>query len=167
VEPEPDTLDADVRKMARSCTCFYLRRAARAVTQHYDAALQPSGIRVTQLAVLVGVAMRGTIPLSELANDLGMDRTTLARNLKPLLASGLLSVGVGNDRRYRTIELTAEGTRALASAVPLWRQAQRSVVGTLGPDTWRAMMGNLTAAIDAVAALRPSATVAPDTETSA
>ncbi|HEY0782225.1 MAG TPA: MarR family winged helix-turn-helix transcriptional regulator [Thermoanaerobaculia bacterium] len=153
MDAQGTTFAADCRKMARSCTCFRLRRAARAVTQHFDAALAPSGLRVTQLAVLVGVSVRGPIPLSELADDLGMDRTTLTRNLKPLLAADLLAVASGPDRRYREVDLTSAGKRALSGAVPLWRQAQRAVVSSLGEETWRTMMGSLSAAIDAVAAL--------------
>ena len=114
-----------------ACACFAVRRAARVITQHYDWALRPSGLRTTQFTLLTMLALGGPMPLSRVADRLGMERTTLTRNLKPLLAGGLVSVGPGDDRRVRTIAITAKGQRAAVAALPRWRSAQRSVAGRL------------------------------------
>ncbi len=86
---------------------------------------------MTQFTLLTMLALGGPLPLSRVADRLGMERTTLTRNLKPLLASGLVSVGPGDDRRVRTIAITAKGQRAAVAALPRWRSAQRSVAGRL------------------------------------
>ncbi len=101
-----------------NCTCFGLRKAARAVTQMYDQALKPSGLRATQLSLLAVTERAGPRRMAEIAELLVMDRTTLTRNLKPLLDRGLLKSIEGSDRRRRPIAITAEGRAALAQALP-------------------------------------------------
>jgi DNA-binding MarR family transcriptional regulator len=115
------------------CVCSAVRRAARAITQHYDRALRPSGLRVTQFTLLVILALAGPLPMSRVADRLGMERTTLTRNLQPLLRQGLVTVGDGADRRVRTLTLTARGRRAAAAALPHWRQAQRIALNDVNP----------------------------------
>ena len=107
------------------CVCFAVRRAARAITQHYDRALRPSGLRATQFTLLTVLALAGPLPVSRAAGRLGMERTTLTRNLRPLVRQGLVTFGDGDDRRVRTLTLTAKGRRAAVAALPHWRQAQR------------------------------------------
>ena len=107
-----------------NCTCFNLRKAARAVTQAYDKAIKPSGLRVTQFSLLSIVARLGPVGIKDLSKALVMDRTTLGRNLKVLSDRGLLEIGEGDDRRYRPITITAAGQDALDLALPLWKQAQ-------------------------------------------
>lgn len=113
------------------CACFAIRRAARVVTQHYDRALRPSGLRVTQFTMLTMLALSGPTPLKQVADRLAMERTTLTRNLRPLMANGLVTVEPGDDRRVRRIAVTAKGQRAAAAALPLWRSAQRAVATEL------------------------------------
>ena len=91
-----------------SCTCANLRMATRAVTQAFDEALQPSGLKATQLTLLAVLSRRGPAALSELAEMLVMDRTTLTRNLKPLAAKDLVRIDPGDDRRLKIIALTGE-----------------------------------------------------------
>ena len=129
-----------------NCTCFNLRKAVRAVTQMYDEALKPSGLRTTQFSLLSVVGRKGPIGISELAQALGMDRTTLTRNLKPLTDKGLVDVSSGTDRRQRPVALTSAGEDALAQALPLWRGVQSRMVGGLGHDRWRGLLGDLNAA---------------------
>jgi DNA-binding MarR family transcriptional regulator len=107
------------------CACFAVRRAARAITQHYDRALRPTGLRATQFTLLTVLALAGPLPMSRVAGRLGMERTTLTRNLRPLVRQGLVTVGDGDDRRIRTLTLTTKGRRAAVAALPHWRQAQR------------------------------------------
>ena len=116
-----------------NCSCFALRKAARAVTQMYDQALKPSGLRATQLSLLFTAERAGAVSTGELAEQLVMDRTTLTRNLKPLLDRGLLKRVVGADRRRRPIAITAKGRAALARALPYWREAQARDDRSSGP----------------------------------
>lgn len=119
------------------CACLNLRMAARAVTQMYDEALRPAGLKATQFSVLAAVAAHGPAPMTRIADALVMDRTTLTRNLKPLAKKGLVKTGRARDARQRTIAVTARGREALARALPLWRGAQDRIVGGLGYARWR------------------------------
>ena len=121
----PDPADA-----ARNCACFNLRKAARAVTQLYEAALAPSGIHATQFSVLTALALVDSAPLSRVADGLVMDRTTLTRNLRPLVRRGWVRIEAGDeDRRERYLSLTRSGRAALDRALPLWQQAQARLHG--------------------------------------
>jgi DNA-binding MarR family transcriptional regulator len=114
----------DEFRECRACHCYALRRAARLVTQHYDRILRPSGLRTTQFTLLVGLAQRGPIPLTRLASMLGLERTSLTRNLKPLTAKGWVTVTPDADRRVRSVGITPQGKAKARAALPLWRQAQ-------------------------------------------
>jgi hypothetical protein len=81
------------------CVCLALRKAARAVTQFYDRALKAHRLRVTQLPILVAASQHGSVPLAKLAHMLGMDRTTLLRNVRPLVRRRLLEVSLGAEAR--------------------------------------------------------------------
>jgi DNA-binding MarR family transcriptional regulator len=126
-----------------NCTCFGLRKAARAVTQMYDRALKPTGLRVTQFSLLAVTQRTGPRGMAELAELMVMDRTTLTRNLKPLLDRGLLETIAGADRRRRPIAITAKGRAALAQALPHWREAQARMADGLGRSSWWRLLGDL------------------------
>lgn len=115
-----------------NCLCFNLRKAARALTQSYDTALKPAGITAPQFSLLTALARQGPVSLSDLATALGMDRTTLTRNLKPLQRDGLVASAQGDDRRVRLLTLTRAGRIRLSDAEPLWRAVQSKVAGTFG-----------------------------------
>lgn len=132
-----------------SCTCANLRKAARAVTQAYDDALRPSGMKSTQFTLLAALAKLGDMPLTKLAEVLVMDRTTLTRNLKPLLGKGWVGATRDADQRVRRIALTGAGRQAHDTALPLWRSAQSRLVGRLGPERWSGFLGDLSEAIAA------------------
>ncbi len=131
------------------CTCNNLRQATRAVTQIYEAALEPSGLKVTQLPILGVAATDGPLTMSALAKHLLMDRTTLTRNLKPLERAGLVQIEPGVDRRARLVSITETGREALAQALPLRQAAQDSLVEALGRFQWGVLMDNLRATIAA------------------
>lgn len=149
-DPKTATLDATA---PANCTCLNLRKAARAVTQMYDEALRPTGLRATQLSVLVVVAERGPAGMKELAGMLVMDRTTLTRNLKPLIEQGLLEAaepaepGKSADRRRRPIAITARGRDKLAEAMPHWRAVQARIAEGLGAHRWNGLLGDLEATV--------------------
>ncbi len=127
-----------------ACTCANLRKAARAVTQVYDQALRPTGLKVTQFTLLATLSNRGDLPLSRLAAALVMDRTTLTRNLKPLVGKGLVRIVQDEDLRVRRISLTDAGGNCLSRALPNWRQAQSRLVEALGHARWSGFLDDLT-----------------------
>ena len=124
--------------------------AARAVTQTYDAMLQPSGLRATQFTLLAALATIGDAPLTQLADRLVMDRTTLTRNLKPLVGEGLVAIAADADRRIRRVHLTNAGRQAFETALPLWQRAQAGLVERFGQTRWAGLLDDLDAAVAAV-----------------
>lgn len=140
--------DIDIRAVL-GCTCMRLRRTTRRVTQLYDQQLAPAGITAAQfglLARLHGATLRGAaaLPIGVLADEHGMDPTTLTRNLKPLLAAGLVQDSRdASDRRVRMVSLTEAGHQCLARAMPLWREAQRRIEAALGVEAMLALNGLL------------------------
>ena len=129
------------------CACFNLRKAARAVTQMFDGAFQPLGLRANQFTILAKVAVDGPFNISDLAKRLVMDRTTLSRDLGPLERQGWVRVQAGKDRRTRGVEVTAAGRRLLEQALPLWRKTQAKVVRGLGQGEFEGLLGNLTSTV--------------------
>jgi DNA-binding MarR family transcriptional regulator len=106
------------------CPSFNLRKSARAVSRVFDEALQPSGLRSGQFIMLVTVANLGEPTYGQLARDLVMDTSTIARSLRPLQRENLIAVIAGPDRRRKTVKITAHGAERLRKSVPLWRKAQ-------------------------------------------
>ena len=106
------------------CLCSGLRRAARLVTQHYDRHLRPAGLRVTQFTLLAMLAQTGPLPIGRLASGLGLERTTLTRNLGPLEAKGWVAIKEEQDRRVHSVAITSKGRAAARAAQPFWRKAQ-------------------------------------------
>ncbi|HEX6142489.1 MAG TPA: MarR family winged helix-turn-helix transcriptional regulator [Geminicoccaceae bacterium] len=111
-----------------------LRRTARRVTQAYDAALRPAGLRLTQYSILANLDRAPGSTITGLAERLVMDRTTLTRNLRPLERAGWVARGPGADPRARTLALTAAGRATVERARPLWQAAERSFRARLGPE---------------------------------
>jgi DNA-binding MarR family transcriptional regulator len=115
--------------MARgTCTCGSLRKASRRVSQFYDTALAPVGIKSTQFAILAELdhaSIEGPLTMCELAHAMVMDRSTLGHNLRPLQRDSLLMLRTAqHDRRKRHVELTRKGKETLEEARRLWRQAE-------------------------------------------
>lgn len=135
--------------ISRNCACFNLRKATRVVTQMYDERLRPSGIRVTQFTILVAVQANQPISVKHLADLIVMDRTTLARNLKPLERNGLIAIRPGEDRRVRQVALTGRGKAVLAKALPLWEKAQEEFLQSLGATRLAGLLDVLSVAVSA------------------
>src|SRR5580765_3219545 len=119
---------AEVRQ---SCLSMALRQAARALTQRYDSAVSGKGIRSTQFSLLVALAQAPAVPLSRLAKAVVMDRTTLTRNLAPLVRRGLVAESGAKDKRVRSYALTARGKELVARALPDWKGAQTRILRVL------------------------------------
>jgi len=106
------------------CVCGALRRATRAVTRHYDDHLAPSGLTIGRYSLLTTLERLGTPTLAAYARDLAMDRTTLLRNLRPLVDDKLIEVAPARGGRSNVAKITARGSAALRRAKPFWRDAQ-------------------------------------------
>jgi DNA-binding MarR family transcriptional regulator len=126
-----------------NCTCFNLRRVTRVITQCFDAELRKYGIRVTQTPILSALQARSGWSMAELSDWLGMERTTLVRNLRPLQREGLIKISGGGRGGHVELAITAKGRAALSEMLPGWRSAQQRVVATLGPKRWSAILGDL------------------------
>jgi DNA-binding MarR family transcriptional regulator len=114
------------------CTCTDIRRAARKLTSLYDSALAPAEITITQYSILASIGRAGKLCHTVLAEKLGMDRTTLTRNLGPLVGAKWVIVGSGEDRRQRWLHLTAAGKKKLNHCLPLWEKVQSEFVSEIG-----------------------------------
>lgn len=134
------------------CAHANLRRAMRVVAQHYDRALRPVRLRATQFTLLSVLANRGPLPLTRLAELLVVDRTTLTRNLAPLIARGLVEDGREEDERVRLIDVTDRGRELVAEAVPLWGEAQGRVERGLGGARLEALIGDLDRLVESLRA---------------
>jgi DNA-binding MarR family transcriptional regulator len=126
------------------CTCFKLRSLTRRVTQLYDRVLAPSGLKVTQYSLIAHARRRETsrpLTVTELAQKLFTDRTTLTRNLRPLLDAGFIRIGAGPDERSKAVIVTPKGEDAYQAARPLWKAAQTLMQERLGNPELAALHG--------------------------
>jgi DNA-binding MarR family transcriptional regulator len=111
-----------------ACTCGSLRKASRRISQFYDTALAPVGIKSTQYSILSEVdrgSLEGPVTMCELATAMVMDRSTLGHNLKPLERDDLVILRLSaDDRRKRYVELTKKGRLMLRKSRRLWQHAE-------------------------------------------
>jgi DNA-binding MarR family transcriptional regulator len=135
--------------MARSCACFNFRKVSRSVTQLFDQTLAPTGLRSTQLVILITGELLGPSSIARLARELVMDRSTLTRNLRPLLNHGLLELTKSQHAKQKSVAVTAAGREALINATPYWERAQGRLVSRLGREHWHQLMGELAGIVEA------------------
>jgi DNA-binding MarR family transcriptional regulator len=114
------------------CPAFNIRAASRVITQLFDEILKPTGLQITQFAVLVGVVSLDSPSISQLAKGLVMDRTTLTRNLKPLEKEGLIKITSGDDKRNHFVKITPKGKSAMEKTLPYWEKARTVVSEEFG-----------------------------------
>lgn len=124
------------------CVCFALRRTTRSLTQLYDTALRPHGIRATQFPILLAALGVEPVPLGPMAEHLGMARTTLLRNVRPLVRRGLIHQSTAASRRT-TLKTTAAGRTLLKRAYPAWKTVQTEVLERVGRSAWTRTLGAL------------------------
>ncbi|MBU1361890.1 MAG: MarR family winged helix-turn-helix transcriptional regulator [Gammaproteobacteria bacterium] len=118
----------------KGCTNFHLRRLLRQVSRLYDAEVGKSGLKTTQYSLLSHVLHLGPLRPSDLAQAMGLDASTLTRNLKPLIASGWLVQVEGVDARSRLISITETGRKKRSEAQRHWHAAQKQLNELLGVD---------------------------------
>lgn len=135
-----------------ACHCTRVRRAARVLTELYDAALEPCGIKVTQFSLLRMILRLGEPSIGALAAATGLDRSTLGRNLRVLARKGWVTLLPGTDERCRLVRPTPRGRAALATAEPAWEALQRRIDRALGADAEAAaaLLARLTALPEAL-----------------
>ncbi len=120
--------------LPRGCTNFKLRQLLRRVSLVYDHAMAECGLKITQYSLLTHIEKLGPITQSDLARAMGMDSSTLSRNLRPLQSAGWVAVQAGDDARSHALSLTASGRKKRTQAQGLWKQAQLQLNDTVGVD---------------------------------
>jgi DNA-binding MarR family transcriptional regulator len=126
MSPTPELLETS------QCLCMASRRAARAITRKFDRALKGSGLRATQFTLLAALALKGPQPIGRLADFIGVERTTLTRNLAVAEKDGLVATRSGKDARSHIASITARGRRTLEKAFAAWRETQDDLTQTIG-----------------------------------
>ncbi len=121
------------------CSCNLVRRSARKITQFYERNLREAGIKPTQFSILAALANTGPVPLTQLADRLLLERTSLTRNLNVLERHGWVKLKAGEeDLRQRVVSLSEKGYAKVDQAIPYWQKSQKAIADELG---WEAMNG--------------------------
>ena len=124
-----------IMKRTFPCHCTNLRYAAQTLTEVYDRVLAPSGLKVTQFVLLESILEdEAEKSITDLAQKLGSDRSTIGRNVRILARDGLVSLSRGSDRREHTVHVTQKGRETVSLATPLWQKSQTAVEETFGED---------------------------------
>lgn len=133
-----------------NCVCFNLRMVTRIVTKFFDAEMRRHGIRPTQGTILLSLNGKSSWTMAELSEWLGMDRTTLVRNLQPLQRDGLVEAAGGGRGSRVEVSITSEGREKIAECLPAWRAAQSAAVNALGEERWSELLTDLKTAAHAM-----------------
>lgn len=122
------------------CICHELRKLTRLVTSHYDRALAPSRLKITQFSLLAQVDAVGAISVSELAQLMAADDTTVLRAVNGLVRHKLVEVDVGADKRERVVALTPKGRAAIRGAFSHWQRAQETFRDAVGIQSVKSLL---------------------------
>lgn len=136
------------REVLRQCGSFNLRKASRVVTQLYDDILQPTGLRSTQVVVLVALGAEQELSIAGLARELVLSPSTLSRNIQPLERDGLVEVEY-SAKRGKSLRLTARGKKVLLHALPYWQKAQEKFTQLVGSGAWKELSRQLVSTVTA------------------
>jgi len=134
---------AITHQIPTTCMGLHIRRASRIMTQLYDIALRPASLALNQFTLLVAIYLFEAVPITQLAQELFADQTTVTRNIKLLKKRGLVVINPGADRRIKLVSLTVEGQVTLEQAIPLWEQAQTDVIQHFGQQKWQTLLSLL------------------------
>ena len=130
--------------------CVNLRKSSRAITRWFDEELEPAGLRSTQLAILLTVAVMDRPTYSHVARELVTDRSTLSRNLVLLQKEGLVKTRLGRSAKHKLVSLTPEGIRRVRETIPLWAATQQAFLSQFGADRWTEFLIGLAATVSSV-----------------
>ncbi len=125
------------------CMCYEFRKTARVVINFYDDALKGADLKSNQFLILVAVAFMKSTNFKTLAEFLGIDQSTLARNLVTVEKQNFVAVKPGKNRREKIITLSRKGKKKLVSTFPLWQKAQANLVEGIGADRWHKMKAEM------------------------
>jgi DNA-binding MarR family transcriptional regulator len=125
------------------CLCNSLRQASRAVSRLYDEELRGVGLRTTQYSLLRQLSRAGEVRQRDLGGLTSLDETTLTRNLRPLIDSGWVAIGTGEDRREKLVRLTEAGADKLRQARPAWERAQERMRSRMPDGAWSGLLAAL------------------------
>ncbi len=143
--------------LLNECALFNLQRASRVVSSLYNARLRGSGITIAQFSLMRSIEALQPVSMASLARAMAMDRTSITRVIEPLVASGLVTTSVGEDRRVREVALTAKGGRSVRRGKKRWEKAQQQLFDALGSKRWLALRTALRTTVRSVRDLEPSA----------
>jgi len=133
-----------------TCACTQVRRLSRKLSSLYDNLLASEALTITKYSLLVNIERTGQLSHAALAEKVGMDRTTLTRNLRPLTRAKWVAAAIGQDRRQHLLQLTTAGRRKLVRSLPLWEEAQRQFLSQIGTESLQELRTVLTSAESAV-----------------
>ena len=128
------------------CACSQVRRLGRKLSSLYDTRLSPEDLTITQYSLLADIERAGQLSHAVLAEKVGMERTTLTRNLRPLTRAKWVAAATGKDRRQHLLQLTAAGRRKLVRSLPLWEEAQGQFLSQFGTESLQELRTLLTSA---------------------
>ena len=127
---------ADIAEVtAGACLATRVRQLSRIITRVYDDAMRPLGITASQYTLLAQLAARDSITAVEIGHELDIEKSTLSRNLKRLLALGHINMDPPAGRRGRGLHLTPKGQAVLKEAFPVWQDAQKRAIGVMGAES--------------------------------
>jgi DNA-binding MarR family transcriptional regulator len=138
-----DAKHAIANQVPATCMGLHIRRASRILTQLYDAVLRPTGLVINQFTLLVAVLLSEPVSITQLAEGLYSDQTTVTRNVKLLEKQGLVAIAPGIDRRIKLVSLTPDGKALLEQALPMWEQVQAELKHQFGEQKWQALLSLL------------------------
>ncbi len=130
-------------RTGNACVGFNLRRTTRLLQRLYDEAFEPLGLKGTQFSLLMAVAGNKGATIGELAQPLGMERSTLSRNITVMQKKGLVIVEEGKDRRQQKISITGQGLSVLQDALSLWERVQERLIRELGEERIKNLLADL------------------------
>ena len=122
------------------CMCANFRRTTRVLTQLYENALRPLGLRATQFTILQALSLAGEVTQSQLGGILAMDSTTLTRTLRIMDREGWIVERRGQDQRERRLRLSKAGGTQFKRALPAWEKVQSQLRHQLGEQSWKNLL---------------------------
>lgn len=126
-----------------NCLTFNLQRASRNLVRGFEEASKESGVTAPQFATLSLIGGFGELTVTQIAERMGTDRTTLTRNLGVMARKGWIAEAEAEDRRLTVWRLSEKGREALDAALPIWRRYQNAVLERIGPDSAKALLATL------------------------
>jgi DNA-binding MarR family transcriptional regulator len=146
------SLVTDARKVVHACAGINIRLAARRISSFLEARMRGTDLNIAQFGLMTHIAAAGDDTIGALAERVGLDQSTLSRNLRGLEQDGLVEiVTVEQDLRRRAVWLTEKGARRLEAAIPVWRQAHAALAGAVNPADVRAIAAAASALNEAAA----------------